>query len=155
MLASAYAGWAGSLPGDVVAERLRTTLDRLSLPPGEVARSFASSLFTERATATTVAEAVAIMSGFRRSAAEPMLRAMAEADLHEVLPTIDVPTLLLYGEEDERSAATVAQAMHGAIPDSTLVMLTAAGHQGYLEAADRFNRAVRDFLIEREELRDD
>ena len=32
VLASAYAGWAGSLPGDVVAERLRTTLDRLSLP---------------------------------------------------------------------------------------------------------------------------
>ena len=56
-----------------------------------------------------VEEAVAIMAGFRRSGAEPMLHAMAEADLHDVLPTVDVPTLLLYGEEDERSPAIVAQ----------------------------------------------
>ena len=41
------------------------------------------------------------------------------------------------------------------IPGSTLVMLHRRGHQCYLEAADRFNRAIRDFLIEREELRDD
>jgi pimeloyl-ACP methyl ester carboxylesterase len=32
-----------------------------------------------------------------------MLRAMAECDLRDVLPLIDVPTLLLYGELDVRS----------------------------------------------------
>lgn len=148
VLASAYAGWAGSLPADVVAERLRSTLGELSRPPDEVARSFASSLFTERVPTATVEEAVAIMSGFRRPGAEPMLRAMAEADLREVLPTIEVPTLLLYGQEDERSPAVVAQEMHATIPGSTLVMLPAAGHQSNLEAADRFNRVVRDFLVE-------
>jgi pimeloyl-ACP methyl ester carboxylesterase len=68
-----------------------------------------------------------------------------------VLPTIDVPTLLLYGEEDERSPTVVAQELLETIPGSTLVMLPAAGHQCNLEAADRCNRAIRDFLAEREE----
>jgi len=146
VLASAYAGWAGSLPAEVVAERLRSVMDELSLPPDEVARSFAPSLFTDRAPPATMEEVVATMSGFRRSGAEPMLRAMAEADLDEVLPTIEIPTLLLYGEEDERAPTTVAREMHAKIPGSTLVMLRAAGHQANLEAADGFNRAVRGFL---------
>jgi pimeloyl-ACP methyl ester carboxylesterase len=148
VLASAYAGWAGSLPADQVAERLRTALEGLSRPPRELARSFVSSLFTERATAATVEEAVTIMAGFRRSGAEPMLRAMAEADLRDVLPAIAIPTLLLYGQDDERSPAVVAQAMHAAIPGSTLVMLPAAGHQSNLEATEEFNGALRDFLTE-------
>ncbi|MGZ8577472.1 MAG: alpha/beta fold hydrolase [Actinomycetota bacterium] len=151
VLASAYAGWAGSLPADVVAERLRGSLDALARPPEEVARSFASSLFSDRVPPAVVEEAVAIMAGFRRSGAEPMLRAMAEADLRDVLSTIDVPTLLLYGEEDERSPTVVAHELLEAIPGSTLVMLPAAGHQCNLEAADRCNGAIRDFLTEREE----
>jgi pimeloyl-ACP methyl ester carboxylesterase len=149
VLASAYAGWAGSLPADEVAERLRDTLDALALPSGEVARSFASSLFTHHVPNEIVEEAVGIMAGFRRSGAEPMLRAMAEADLRDVLPTIDVPTLLLYGEEDERSPTAVAHGLLEAIPGSTLVTLPAAGHQSNLEAPEPFNDAVREFLIER------
>ncbi len=151
VLASAYAGWAGSLPSDEVAVRLHDMLGALARRPHDVARSFAPSLFTERAPAAIVEEAEAIMSGFRRSGSEPMLRAIAEADLRDVLSTIGVPTLLLYGEEDERAPATVARAMHGAIRGSTLVTLPAAGHQSNLEAAERFNDAVRHFLTEREE----
>ena len=149
VLASAYAGWAGSLPAPEVDERLRETLEALSHPPESLARSLASSLFTERAPTATVDEAVRVMAGFRPSGAEPMLHAMAEADLRDVLPSIAVPTLLLYGEDDERSPIAVAHEMLGAIPGSTLVMLPAAGHQNNLEAADRFNEVVRDFLTGR------
>jgi pimeloyl-ACP methyl ester carboxylesterase len=149
VLASAYAGWAGSLSALEVDERLRDTLEALSQPPEVLARSLAPSLFTERAPAPMVEEAVASMAGFRRAGAEPMLRAMAEADLRGVLPTIAVPTLLLYGEEDERSPIALAREMFRAIPGSTLATLPAAGHQSNLEAADRFNEIVREFLTAR------
>ena len=75
-----------------------------------------------------------------------MLFAMAEADLRPVLPTIEVPTLLLYGEEDERSPLAVAEEMHDAIPTSTLVVLPEVGHQSNVETPERFNAAVRSFL---------
>ncbi len=44
-----------------------------------------------------------------------MARAVAEADLRDVLPEIDVPTLLLYGENDVRAPREVAEAIHAGI----------------------------------------
>ena len=46
----------------------------------------------------------------RRESVRVALAAMAEADLTDVLPTIAVPTLLLWGELDERSPLSVAHA---------------------------------------------
>ena len=48
--------------------------------------------------------------GYRAAA-----RSMAEADLRDVLPRITAPTLLLYGELDQRSPMHVAQALHAQI----------------------------------------
>lgn len=74
------------------------------------------------------------------------LHASAEADLRDVLPRIDVPTLLLYGELDQRSPLEIAYAMHAAIPGSELTVLPGVGHMSNLEAPAVFNAAVRDFL---------
>ena len=75
-----------------------------------------------------------------------MLRAMAEADLRDVLPRIDVPTLLLYGELDVRSPLHVAEALHASIPGSQLVVLAGVGHAANAEKPEEFNAAVRTFL---------
>ena len=63
-----------------------------------------------------------------------------------MLPNIDVPTLLLYGDADQRSPRDVAEALHAAIPGSHLVWLHGVGHQSNLEAPARFNDEVRAFL---------
>lgn len=146
LLASAYAGWAGSLPPDVVAGRLEAALRDLALPPTDFVRPFIPTLLTKRASAEMIDELVALMSEFHPVGARAMLHSMAEADLREVLPTIAVPTLLLYGEEDQRSPLTVAAEMHATIPGSSLVVLPEVGHQSNIEAPERFNTAVRDFL---------
>ena len=49
-----------------------------------------------------------------------MARALADADLRDVLPSIDVPTLLLYGDADRRAPLTVATALEADIPGATL-----------------------------------
>jgi pimeloyl-ACP methyl ester carboxylesterase len=75
-----------------------------------------------------------------------MALALAAADLRDVLPTIDVPVLLLYGDRDERSPLDVANALHDALPTSTLEVLPGLGHECFLEAGATFNAAVRNFL---------
>lgn len=84
-------------------------------------------------------------NGFRA-----MALATAEADLRDVLAHIDVPTLLLYGDEDVRAPLSVAEALHASIPQSRLVVMPGVGHVSSVEAAERFNLEVRDFLHESE-----
>ena len=62
------------------------------------------------------------------------------------LAAIDVPTLVLVGEDDAISPPAVAEGMCGQIPRCQLVTLPGAGHLSNLEAPDAFNRAVLDFL---------
>ena len=75
-----------------------------------------------------------------------MAHALAGADLRAMLPSIRVPTLLLCGEVDERSPLPVAQALHRAIPGSTLKVLPGLGHECFLESASMCEAAVREFL---------
>lgn len=75
-----------------------------------------------------------------------MARAMFAADLRGVLPRIDVPTLLIYAEADIRLPRAVAEEIHDRIPTSTLLVLLQVGHQLNMEAAERFNDVLRDFL---------
>ena len=150
VLTAAYAGWAGSLPPAVVAHRLETALrDLEELPPEEFVRTWIPTLFTERAPSEMVEGFVALIAGFHPVGVRPMLHALAEADLRDVLPTIEVPTLLLYGAEDQRSPIPVAEAMHTSIPGSTLVVLPNVGHQSNVETPEAFNEAVRGFLEDR------
>jgi pimeloyl-ACP methyl ester carboxylesterase len=75
-----------------------------------------------------------------------MLVAAADADLRDVLPSVAVPTLLLYGAEDVRAPRPVAEAMHRAVPGSRLVLVPGVGHDVALEAPDAFDAEVRRFL---------
>jgi len=63
-----------------------------------------------------------------------------------VLARIDVPTLLLYGDVDQRSPLAVGETLHAAIPGSRLVVLPGVGHYCNIEAAATFNSEARTFL---------
>jgi pimeloyl-ACP methyl ester carboxylesterase len=147
ILASAYAGWTGSLPPEVVEQRKQQMLRRVELPPEEFASEFLPTLLTDSASPELVDEVRAILSDFHPAGQRALLRAgFAEHDLRDVLPRIDVPTLLLYGDKDVRSPLTVAKEMHASIPGSRLVVIPGAGHMIDMEAAERFNAEVRSFV---------
>ncbi len=146
ILASAYAGWAGSLPADVVAARLQNGLAQSTWPPQQVVASWLPTLLPTSTPSAVVAETSAIMAEFHPVGMRVMLQAFAEADLRGVLPTITVPTLLLYGDADQRSPKAVADYLHATIPDAQLCYLPGVGHIGNVEAPDVFNTAVRNFL---------
>jgi len=144
-LASAYAGWGGSLPADVAQQRLQQALVLADLSPDEFVGALLPTMFSE----TTPPEAVdafgASMLAFHPAGFRAMARASTE-DLREVLPHINVPTLLVYGDSDVRAPLTVAEDLHAAISGSTLVVLPDTGHLCNFEAPEEFNRAVRSFL---------
>ena len=81
----------------------------------------------------------------RAESMKVQLSVMAEADQRDLLPCIEVPTLLVWGAQDERSLLSVARQFERAIPDTTLVVVPDAGHVSNLEQPERFNEAVREF----------
>ncbi len=58
------------------------------------------------------------------------------------LASIDVPTLVVVGEEDGASPPEVARKMAEAIPGATLAVIPGAGHLSSLEVPEAFNREV-------------
>jgi pimeloyl-ACP methyl ester carboxylesterase len=146
VLTGAYAGWAGSLPAEVVEQRLEQALHEAELAPGQFVPGWIPGLLTGSAPAALRDEIVAMMSDFHPAGYRTMARAFAEADLRDMLPTVRVPALLLYGEVDKRSPMSVAEDLHEQIPGSTLVVLPGAGHLGNAEVPAAFNREVSEFL---------
>jgi pimeloyl-ACP methyl ester carboxylesterase len=146
VLSGAYAGWRGSLPPAEVEARLNRALAELERPPAEWVDSYLAGFFGRSVSPETVEAAHAMMLDVRPAGALSMVTAFASADLRAVLPTIAVPTLLIYGAEDVRAPRAVAEALHAAIPGSRLILVPAAGHDVNLEAPEEYDAAVRAFL---------
>jgi pimeloyl-ACP methyl ester carboxylesterase len=69
-------------------------------------------------------------------------------DLTSMLPHIQSPTLLVWGEEDTETPVSSALVMQRLIPNAELVMLKNAGHFSYLDQYGKFRLIVGKFLRE-------
>lgn len=67
-------------------------------------------------------------------------------DVTNLLGKIDVPTLLIVGEEDQISPPQEMREMAVMLPDSQLVVIPEAGHMAPLEAPEAVNAAIEAFL---------
>ncbi len=68
----------------------------------------------------------------------------AQPPLHDRLPSLQAPTLLLVGAED-RSFVAVNRQMAQSIPKVRLVVVPETGHAVHLESPDAFSRTVLNF----------
>jgi pimeloyl-ACP methyl ester carboxylesterase len=147
ILASAYAGWGGSLPAEVAEQRLQQALRLSELSPEELVATLLPTMFSQSVPPETVAASRASMLGFHPAGLRAMARASAE-NLRGILPHVKVPTLLVYGDRDVRAPLAVAEDLHAAIPGSILHVLPGVGHACNIEAPEEFNRVVRAFLCD-------
>lgn len=69
-------------------------------------------------------------------------------DALPVLPTIDVPTLLLSGSEDTWSPVSQHETMRRRIPHATLFEIHGAGHMAPFERPEAVAVALREWLIQ-------
>ncbi len=59
---------------------------------------------------------------------------------------IEVPTLILVGEEDRITPVSLSEILHDLIPRSELQVIRKAGHLANAEQAQDFNMAIESFL---------
>jgi pimeloyl-ACP methyl ester carboxylesterase len=145
VLADTYAGWRGSLSEPVWKERLATCLRDANSPPDTLIARYAPDMFTGDAPAALREELAAILSGFHPVGFRLMSLSSAEMDTRDLLPRIDVPTLLLWGDADRRSPMHIAEQFRDAIPGAELAVIPNAGHISNMEQPDIFNEHVRRF----------
>jgi pimeloyl-ACP methyl ester carboxylesterase len=149
VLASAYAGWSGSLPADAVTQRLQQAMALSELSPDEFVGTLLPTMFSAAPPPEVVEAFGTSMRAFHPTGFRAMARASAES-VRELLPRIQVPTLLVAGDQDVRAPLPVAEDLHAAIAGSSLVVLPGVGHACNIEAPEAFDRAVRGFLARRE-----
>jgi pimeloyl-ACP methyl ester carboxylesterase len=74
------------------------------------------------------------------------LRALRDRpDSLDLLPQINVPTLVIVGEEDTITPVSMAQTLANKIPNARLEIIPQAGHLSNIEQPEVFNRIVCDF----------
>lgn len=75
------------------------------------------------------------------------LRAMRDrADSTDLLATIDVPTLVVVGQEDEITPPALGRSLTAAIPSAAMTTIAGAGHVAPLEAPIAVSRVMAEFL---------
>lgn len=75
-------------------------------------------------------------------------RGMAQRrDQTDLLSQINVPTLIIVGENDQLTPVAESEIMHRLIAGSRLEIIAGVGHVSNLEQPESFNRLLADFLI--------
>ena len=77
---------------------------------------------------------------------------LAHAGRHtarEILPTIDVPTLVIAGERDNMTPRALSEEMQRTIPDAELLVVEGGSHTAPIERPQLVNERVALFLAER------
>lgn len=144
-LVGAYAGWAGSLDELEVQRRHGQAVELSELEPQRLVHALLPTMFSDGADPDVVAAYGESLASFHPVGLRAMARASTE-DLSDVVPTIRVPTLLVYGEDDTRAPSGVARDLAASIPGAELVLLRDAGHVCNIDAAADFDRVLVEFL---------
>ena len=146
VLADTYAGWKGSFDENVAQQRLARCERESTLPADEFVRAWVpAEFFTTAVASEVVEEMAAVVRDFHPHGFRLMARSLAAADTTDLLPRINVPTLLLWGNADGRSPLHVAEAFETAIPRAKLQVIASAGHVSNMERPDEFSASVRAF----------
>ncbi len=74
------------------------------------------------------------------------LHGLLDDDVQRVLGRIAAPTLVVWGERDVLVPLALGRALHAAIDDARLAIVSGAGHNVMYECPTEFNRLVLDFL---------
>ena len=112
----------------------------------QFAKAFAPKLVGENPVAGAVNEIVEVMSRVSIEADRLAMTTITTFDQRRNLPNIDVPTLLIAGENDKNSPAPMMEKMASKIAGATYTCLKKTGHMAPLENPVGFNRHLTSFL---------
>lgn len=76
------------------------------------------------------------------------LIALRDTDLRNDLTKIKIPTLIMHGKKDKICVFAMAEQMHAAIENSSIIPFEHSGHALFLEESEKFNSALINFAHE-------
>ncbi len=113
-----------------------------TMTPAQLAAQRAPELLSRNATPEVLGEVVSIMSEVRPAGYEFAAMALADSDTRDVVANLHIPTLLIWGSEDEITP------LWEELPDGArLEIIPGAGHLCYIEQPEQFNEIVGQFLL--------
>jgi pimeloyl-ACP methyl ester carboxylesterase len=110
------------------------------------ARFMAPRLLTPTSVAILEGELVQTMAATSRAVYRQGLVAALQADYRWMLPTLDIPTLILVGEEDQATPLGYARFLASQIKDAVLQVVPEAAHLPHRENPRSFNVIIRSHL---------
>ena len=119
-----------------------------AMPMRELAASRAPLLLGSAANAALREEVIETMARIDPEAYRLAAAAVWLADQRDRAATIDVPTLVLVGDEDRITPPALSEELAAIVPRSRLEQIVGAGHLANIEQPAAFNRAVEKFLAE-------
>jgi pimeloyl-ACP methyl ester carboxylesterase len=147
ILSDTYAGWKGSLPESACKKRLERCFLESLLPPEDFVPRWVPEFFTEAASHDLEEEMSAVVSDFHPLGFRLMAKSSADTDTTDLLPNIEVPTLVLWGDDDRLSSMSIAEQLRDAIPNAELAIIANAGHLSNMEQPEEFNAQVCRFCL--------
>lgn len=112
----------------------------------ELAQARTGLLLGSAATPELRAEVIETMAAIDPAAYRLGAAAVWLADQRDRTATIDVPTLILVGEEDAITPPALSEELHRIVSGSDLIRIPTAGHLANIERSDSFNSAIESFL---------
>ena len=84
------------------------------------------------------------------AAASPVMRAslvkVVNEDLTPYMPSVTMPALLIWGDQDTATPLSDGQKMEELMPEAGLAVINGAGHYSFLDNAYLFNKILGSFL---------
>ncbi|ELS54795.1 alpha/beta fold hydrolase [Streptomyces viridochromogenes] len=142
---------ADTFPAAETAQGRKARVDMADRLLREGMRGYADEVLEKMVAPYADAEVKAHVHGMMTATppegAAAALRGRAERpDYRDLLTRVSVPALVVVGADDTFTPVSDAEAMHAALPDSTLRVIEGAAHMPNLERPGEFNEALGEFL---------
>jgi len=134
----ASAGIRGTYKGRVKAIRYLTKTGKtLAAPlPKNIKQKLRHKVYTTIGSDMLVAEHL-----------QETFKKVVTDDVQANAATLDLPALLIYGENDEQAPVWYGEKFHELIDGSTLEILPGAGHFVHIDRPTEVTKAIKDFLL--------
>lgn len=137
------------LPPDRVEERLASLRQRLAAAGSmaQFARNYVQDTFQPHTPAEVKEEMASVLGSMQESSYLAAAVAVYQANVGHVPETVKVPTLILVGEEDDRTTPEfMREQLASKIPQASFHVIPQAGHIVNLDQPERFNQLLTEFL---------
>jgi len=121
-------------------------LDGINTNFKEIIPKIVQYAYSRKAPPNLIEEGVAQMMKCRPEVLHGDFLACNRFDVMKEVEKVDLPTLILCGEDDELTPVLYSQFLQSRIKGSKLAVLPNAGHMVMMESAQAFNEKIREFI---------